>query len=65
MFKFFVSVALVVATWQVQMAVDAGVATVSTRRHRRMTQQQSTQQQKPCPPGVKCPTPSSPQPTKQ
>lgn len=65
MFKFFISAALLVATWQVQMAVESGVATVSTRRHRRMAQQQSTQQQKPCPPGSKCPTPSaSPRPTK-
>ena len=58
MVKFIVSMTLVVATWQVQMAVESGVATVSTRRHRRMVQQQQSTQQKPCPPGSKCPTPA-------
>ena len=62
--KFIVTLALLVATWQVQMAVEAGVSTVSTRHRRRMLQPRPAQAESPCPPGAKsCPnTPPKPAP---
>jgi hypothetical protein len=66
--KFIVTLALLVATWQVQMAVEAGVSTVATRHRRRMHQPRPASVDSPCPPGAKsCPTTPSkpaPQPTK-
>jgi hypothetical protein len=63
--KFIVTLALLVATWQVQMAVEAGVSTVSTRHRRRMLQPRPTQAVSPCPPGAKsCPN-MPPQPVQQ
>ena len=54
--KVIITLALLVATWQVQMAVEAGVSTVSTRHRRRVLQPRPTQADSPCPPGAKsCP----------
>ena len=55
--KVLITLALLVATWQVQMAVEAGVSTVSTRHRRRMLQPRPAQAESPCPPGAKsCPS---------
>jgi len=64
--KLIVTLALVVAAWQVQMAVEAGVSTVSTRHRRRLLQPRPAQAESLCPPGAKsCPAvpPKPPQPT--